>query len=120
MQWDNSFNFKQGWNAELSANYLSPYASGIYKLQSLFSTDIGINKSFLNKKANIKLSVADVFNTYHQNTNTNYKGIVMNERERNETRFFRLRFTYKFGNYNVRKATLRDSKLEDVKSRLDK
>lgn len=120
MQWDNSFNFKHGWNAELSANYLSPYASGIYKLQSLFSTDIGINKSFLNKKANIKLSVADVFNTYHQNTNTNYKGIVMNERERNETRFFRLRFTYKFGNYNVRKATLRDSKLEDVKSRLDK
>lgn len=116
--WNNTFAFKYGWNAEVTASYLSPYASGIYKLQELFSTNIGISKSLLKKRANIKLSVSDLFNTYHQITSTDYQGVIMNENERNETRFLQLTFIWKFGNKNVKKSANRESKVDDLEKRL--
>lgn len=120
VDWNNTFAFKHGWNVELTASYLSPYASGIYKLQQLFSTNIGISKSLFNKKANVKISVSDLFSTYHQKTNTNYQGVIMHQNENDETRFLKLQFTYKFGNKNVKKAAYRASGIDDVEKRMGK
>lgn len=117
-QWENSFSFKHGFSAEVSASYISPYSSGIYKLHQLFTTDIGFAKILMQKKASVKFSVTDLFNTKHVITNVDYQGVQMQLNERDETRFAKLQFTYKFGNKNVKRAAKRTSGLDDVEKRV--
>ncbi|MGY0035559.1 outer membrane beta-barrel protein [Pedobacter sp. NJ-S-72] len=58
-----TFTINSSVNAELSANYQSAQVFGTYITKPIYVIDLGISKSFANKKANIKLSASDLFNT---------------------------------------------------------
>ncbi|MFB5944880.1 outer membrane beta-barrel protein [Albibacterium profundi] len=87
--------------AEATLNYQSGLRYSIYKIADAWSIDMGINKSFNNKKANIKLSVSDVFNTRDQYVTTQHGNLNAIIDQKRETRVFRLSFTYNFGNTKI-------------------
>lgn len=119
LQNNNVFNFKKGWAAELTAYYMTAMASGIYTLNPMFSTSVGISKNIWKTKGNLKLSISDVLNTQEQVIDINYQGIMMHQNYKMESRYINLTFKYKFGNKNVKAKRERESKINDIKGRMN-
>ena len=117
VQHNHSFNILPTLSAEAVVNYQSPMVYSIYQISGRWSVDGGLSKSFFDKKANLKLSVSDIFNTrraYQIKTNYANLNVVINQRH--ETRVARLTFTYSFG--NLKNGTHRSDTQSAEKSRI--
>jgi hypothetical protein len=95
---NNSFKFKKDWSAELSGTYTTDVVSSQFVLLSRSGINIGLQKKILKNKGSLKLSANDIF---YSNLNS---GIIKyirltdaNWRNRADTRFVALTFTYAFG-----------------------
>src|SRR5690606_19390212 len=83
---------------ELNGSYTSPLEYSTLKLSSQYGVDMGLGKSFMNKKVNVKLALSDVFNTYHKRTiSSAYEGLDYSLVQENETRIGRITLSYRFG-----------------------
>ncbi|WP_428327736.1 TonB-dependent receptor domain-containing protein [Mucilaginibacter sp.] len=91
-----------GYKAEFTANYQSGLTYGLYNVKSRYSADAGISHSFDNKKANIKLSMSDIFNTLRNDVTSNYQSTDLDIRQKRESRITRLTFTYNFGSNKIK------------------
>lgn len=106
------------WKAELSAYYYSPMRFGAYDFKSQFSAAVGFSRSLLKKKANLGLSVSDIFNTDKQRYGVSSYGVRSVNKNMPETRFVKMTFSYKFGNKNVKAARNRQTGIDEVKKRM--
>jgi hypothetical protein len=102
--------------AEATLNYQSPLTYSIYKVDQQWSVDAGLNKSFKNKKANIKLAVSDVFNTKTQNVSTRHANLNADINQKRETRIIRLTLSYNFGSTKIETRNIDNS--SDEKNRV--
>ncbi|MEK8179990.1 TonB-dependent receptor [Flavobacterium buctense] len=95
---NNSFKFQKGWSAELSGNYHTDIVSAQFVILSRSSINIGVQKKILKDKATIKLSGNDIF---YSNLNNgiirNLQNTEANWRNKLDSRFVVLTFTYSFG-----------------------
>ncbi|MDB5125623.1 MAG: TonB-dependent receptor [Mucilaginibacter sp.] len=107
----------KGYKAELTTNYQSALTYGLFYVKPQYSTDAGISHSFADKKANIKLSVSDIFKTRRNDVTSNYQSNNLDIRQQRETRITRLTFTYNFGNNKI-KARQHQTGAEDEKGRV--
>jgi hypothetical protein len=114
----NSFTLKKGWSADLSLLYISPFQYGSYTTKTIFNTDMGISKSIMKKKASLKLGITNIFNTLNYNKELNYAGVITSVQYKPETRFINLTFRYKFGNKNVKGRSQKQSKINELKNRI--
>lgn len=97
-----TFSIVNNWKLELFSNYQSPLTYGIYDIRPRYSTDAGVSRTFANKRANIKFSVSDIFNTRTNNINSMYQSVNLAIRQKGETRISRISFTYNFGNTKIK------------------
>lgn len=105
--------------AEATGFYVTPIASGIYKMSSVFKIDIGLSKKILQDRGSLKLSVTDIFNTLRSKyTVENYQNVNASYNNKPETRFFNLVFNYKFGNQYVKAGRNRKTGVDDVRARM--
>ncbi len=114
----NQFKLKRDWMAELSAFYYSPIASGVYQQKNRFSVNTGLSKELWKKKANLKLSVRDIFNTLTVRYDIKNAGINAQYENKMESRFVNLAFTWKFGNMNVKANKNRRTGVEEERGRM--
>ena len=91
-----------GYKAEVSGNYQSALTYGLFTIKPQYSVDAGLSHSFADKKANIKFSVSDIFNTRINNVSTVYQTTNLQVHEKHESRIARLTFTYNFGNNKIK------------------
>lgn len=98
-------------NAEMAVNYNSPMVYSIYRIGEQWSIDMGLSKSILQKRGNIKLAVSDVFNTRKHHIRTNYGNLNVFINQRHETRIARLTFSYSFG--STKNTSRRESRVEE-------
>lgn len=112
-----TFTITKTLRAEASINYQSALTAGIFHIRSQYSIDGGVSKSFYNKRANLKLSMSDIFNTRKQSLTSLYGNVNLNINQKNETQVARLTFTYNFGSnkFAARKHT---TGAEDEKNRV--
>jgi len=99
-----TFQITPSFSADATVNYQSGLQYSIYKIGHSWSTDVGISKSFNNKRTNLKLSVSDIFNTRTQNVSTQYANLNTRIYQKRETQVFRLSFSYSFGNTKIGEA----------------
>ncbi|HEY0895726.1 MAG TPA: outer membrane beta-barrel family protein, partial [Sphingobacteriaceae bacterium] len=104
--------------AELIGDYQAPLEYGVLKVQSEYGIDLGLSKSIMNKKASLKLSVSDVFDTRKQRISSVYEGLTYNLVQKNETRLAKLTFSYRFGKNEIKPARRRSTGLEDEQRRM--
>ena len=118
IQWYNSINLKDGWSAEVTAAYTTAVVTGIFRMKPYGWSDAGIARDLFKGKVTARLSLTDVFNTLKQRMYTSYNGVNMETNSKSESRFINLVIKYRFGNSNVRASKSRQSKLDDINSRI--
>ncbi|WP_262247790.1 TonB-dependent receptor domain-containing protein [Parapedobacter soli] len=113
---NHTFTLWPTFTAEASANYQSSLIYSVYRIGAQWSVDVGLNKSFYNKKANLKFSVTDIFDTRIQDVRTRFGGLHAIINQKNETRVARLTLTVNFG--NLKNGARREAQSEE-KSRVN-
>jgi iron complex outermembrane receptor protein len=98
----NTLQVVKGYKLELMGNYQSSLNYGIFFIKPQYSFDAGISHSFADKRANIKLSMSDIFNTRRNDVISNYETNNLDIRQKNESRVTRLTFTYNFGSTKIK------------------
>ncbi|OCX52093.1 hypothetical protein BEL04_11380 [Mucilaginibacter sp. PPCGB 2223] len=104
--------------AEISTGYQSPQTYAVLKLKAQYWTDMGISQALFNKKASVKFSVSDVFNTRKNAATSLYQSLNFAFHQKNETQIARLTFTYNFGNSKI-KARQHQTGAESEKGRVN-
>lgn len=109
----NTFKLGHEWTAELSANYNSPTLAGILKSASRWGADVGAQKNILKGMGNVKFALTDIFWTNVDKGSLMFAGQKSTSYYRRDSRQFKINFTYRFGNKQVKSAPNRSSGTED-------
>jgi len=109
----------KGWTAEVIGFYTSPSIyQGTFKTRTIWSVDGGISKTVLKSKGTVKASLSDIFNTLHFTSTSDFAGQSINANGHWESRLFKLFFTYRFGNNQVKAARQRKLGAEEESKRV--
>lgn len=99
----NNFDLPWDMKLEISGWYTSPsLEGGFLRLESMYSIDAGLQKSFLKGKAKLKLSINDIFNSQNWAAENNYGNDFARASGSRDSRKVRLNFSYSFGNQKVK------------------
>lgn len=117
----NTFSLKNGFNIELSGFYQLPSIwGGTFESKGLGGMDLGMSTPLFNNKATVRFSFTDVLNTLRwQGTNT-LAGAYTVARGRWESQQFKMNFTYRFGNNQIKANNKKSAGNEDEQKRAKK
>lgn len=114
----NNITLPKNWGAELTGFYQSRSFFGILNLEPIWAVSAGVQKSFLDKKATIKLNIADVFWSRISRLNLKYENLDTEVTNRTDSRNVTLSFNYSFGRKTITNLNNRRSGVEDEKKRV--
>ncbi|RSK33271.1 TonB-dependent receptor [Hymenobacter metallilatus] len=114
---NHTFTLGKGWSAELNADYQARDIYGFLKVRPNGEVNAGVQKTFWNRKATLKLSMADIFFTSPIHAVSEYDTYVERFYQRQDSRQGTLTFTYRFGNDKLAPAKRRGGGAEDEKRR---
>lgn len=116
---DNTFQLPKGYSVNISGWFSGPnYWGGTFKMKPMGSLDIGMQKTFLQKKLTAKISLSDVFKTQQWYAVSNFSGLYVDATGNWESRQLRLNVSYRFGNTQVERQRDRKTGSDDVNSRI--
>jgi len=116
----NSFKLGKGWSGELSGLYISPSIwQGFFKSKSMGTVDAGLQKTLFKGNGTLRAAVSDIFKTMKFQGTSNFAGKNSVFRGHGEFQQFKLNFSYRFGNSQVKQARQRKSAIEDEKKRTE-
>ncbi|PTT03254.1 TonB-dependent receptor [Pedobacter sp. HMWF019] len=113
-----SFIIRKDLSAELIGSYESPLVYGTLNLKARYGIDMGLSKSFMDKKMNVKLALSDVFNTQITKLSSAYPGLKYNLNQKNESQVGRITLTYRFGKNEIKPARKRATGVEEETGRM--
>ncbi|MEJ7780743.1 MAG: outer membrane beta-barrel family protein, partial [Daejeonella sp.] len=113
-----NFSFKNKLTAEITGNFESSSAYGIFVFEPYYVVDAGIGKTLFQGKSILRLSISDILNTNGYRFYTSYNNLDYYSKEKRDTRIASLSFNYKFGKNSVKPARKRVSGLQDESSRI--
>jgi hypothetical protein len=114
----NTFTIGKGLSAELIAYYQSPLTEGLFNISASGSVDLGLKKTFADKKATIQLGLKDIFLTQPYYIGIDYSTIKTYGYNKSDTRRISINFTYKFGKKTVKGSNEMDKKNDGEAGRL--
>ena len=115
---DNQFTLNKVTSAELSFWYMSPLTYGIFKIRNTPGFNVGIKRSVMKEKINLRLSINDIFNTRENRGRTDFGNMDLNFNNKWESRVANISLTYRFGNKNVNAERNRKTSLESESNRM--
>lgn len=119
MQHSIKFGKKKAWTGELSGFYVAPSIwQGTFESRRIYSIDGGLQKNILKGKGNLKVSVSDIFQTLRWKGESRFAGQYTVASGNFESRQFKVNFTYRFGNMQVKAARQRKTGVDDESKRV--
>jgi hypothetical protein len=114
----NSLKIGKDWVAEISGFYSSPSIwQGTFKNKSMGGLDMGAQKTIWKGKGTIKATVSDVFHTMKWSGTSNFASQFMRASGNWESQQFKLNWSYRFGNTQVKAARMRKNAIEEENKR---
>ncbi|MCR6719678.1 MAG: outer membrane beta-barrel family protein [Chitinophagaceae bacterium] len=107
IQTNNTFTFKKGWSAELTANLNTGNQYGFMIFDPQWALGVGAQKNILKNKGTLRFSFTDIFWTNLPKAVITYDNYVEKWNAKRETRVATLSFSYRFGGKNVLQARRR-------------
>jgi hypothetical protein len=115
----NTFILPHGIKFEISGWYNSPSLwEGNWTSESMYSVDVGVQKTLFDERANLKISFSDLFNSQNWAGESEFGPLVMRGGGNWESQQLRINFTYNFGNKQVKGARQRKTGMEDEQGRI--
>lgn len=115
---NNLFKITPALRMEVVADYKSPLVFGTIEMSKpQFFMDMGVNYLFPKKRTSLKFAVSDVLNTLEQHIVSVIPSVNYTIFQKNETRVFRLTFTYRFGSRDVKAIQGRQTGVEAESNR---
>ncbi|HET9823724.1 MAG TPA: outer membrane beta-barrel family protein [Chitinophagaceae bacterium] len=115
----NSLKFAKIWTAELSGFYNAPTIyMGNFRGKSIYSVDAGLSRQLMRGRAVVKTSVSDIFHNMKFRGESNFAGQTTKFSFSQESRQFKLSFSYRFGSNTVKAARQRSTGAEDELKRV--
>jgi outer membrane receptor protein involved in Fe transport len=115
---NNTFSFKKGWSAELTANLNTGRRDGYMMLDPQWGVAVGAQKTVMQGKGTLRFNMTDIFWTNLPKARVEYKGsYIENWHADRDSRVATLSFTYRFGNNKVQAARRRTTASEEERQR---
>lgn len=115
-----SFTLPLGVSFELSGKYQSKQLWGNFVIYDRYLVNCGIQKSLFDKKATLKISVDDIFNTDKGGGYAKYGNVNMDVDNRWDSRSVNLSFSYRFGKDSFKTRANRSTASSEEQSRSGK
>lgn len=103
---------------ELSGFYRSAQVDGTLAVKPNYGIDLGISKSFMEKKLSIKLAANDAFNLQKFRITSAIPSQIYSVNEKSESRVFRLTCSYRFGSSSIKGARQRSKGSSEEENRV--
>ena len=114
-----TFKLPKDYSFELSGWYNSPSIwGGNFEMTSIWSMDAGIKKKLFDGRANLKVSISDIFKTNRWEAVSTFGMLNMNAEGGWDSRRVGVNFSYLLGNTQVKKTRNRKTGLEEEKQRI--
>jgi hypothetical protein len=115
---DVNFKLPNDFNAEIGGFYLTKFLEEFITIGSLSGIDIGVSKTFMEKRARLSFNFSDIL--YGQKTNgvILYNDIRAEFLQREFSQNLRLSFSYNFGNTKLKKQRSRKTGAESESNRV--
>lgn len=113
----NSFTLGHGWSAELNGTYHSLEYYAFQKVQAYGQLGAGVQKSLLDGRGTLRVSVADLLYTAPLRATSSYAVFQESFRSAQDTRYVTAAFSLRFGSNDVPQARKRATGAEDEKRR---
>ncbi|WP_126248693.1 TonB-dependent receptor domain-containing protein [Chitinophaga rhizosphaerae] len=102
---------------ELSGWYEAPNVYGIWRSKAMWAANAGVQKTVMNKKGTLKVSVNDIFASARFRGTADFNNVYLDVNNRWQNRTLNVSFTYRFGNSKVEGARERKSGSEEESRR---
>lgn len=116
--WQINANLPKGFKMEFGGFYLTKFLEEFLTIDNISGVNIGISKSFADKKGRVALSFNDVFYRQNSNATIDFSDVRVSFYQRNFTRQLRLTASYQFGNTKMKNLNGRNSASESESSRV--
>ncbi len=90
---------------------------GTFKTKLMGQMDLGLQQQVLKGQGTVRFALGDVLGTFKWNSTADYAGQYINVYGSQESRVFRINFSYRFGNTQVKAARNRKTAAEEENSR---
>jgi len=112
------FGKNKTWTGELMAFYAAPTIyQGAFRARSMWAADLGVQKQVLKGQGTVRAAVSDIFRTLRFRGVTDFAGQRTDVVSIWESRQFKLNFSWRFGNKQVKAAKQRSSASEEESKR---
>lgn len=101
---------------QVAGFYSSPRREAVFYNRSLGAMNIGIQRKIMKQNATLQLGIDDVLNTMRWAQYVNFGPVEFESSRKWESRRFKIQFTYRFGNQQLKKG--RDWSSDDNKNRI--
>ena len=109
----------KGWSVEMSGFYNAPAIwSGTFRSDEMFGIEGGFQKKLLKEKANIRVSVSDILGTTKWHGVSDFSGQHMDVRFKWESQLFKVNFSYRLGNAQLKAARQRKTASDEEGKRV--
>jgi len=113
-----TFTLPRGYTAEISGWFNGPGIwGGVFKFDTSWSLNLGLQKKFMNDKLSVKLSAQDIFLQAFWSGKAEFNGLVSQGRGEWDSRRFAVNLNYNFGNDKV-KSRKRNTGIEAEAGRI--
>ena len=113
----NNIKLPNNFAAEFSGFYRSPMIWGTMKIRSMYAVNAGVQYSFWDRNASVKLSTNDIFRTM-KFAGTSIIGDEIKIENRWESRRLNLTFNYRFGNKDIKPVGRKRGASSDEQGRI--
>lgn len=115
---NNTFNFKNGWTAELNGSFNSGGRYGYMVSKPQWSLGSGVQKTVLKSKGTVKFNITDIFWTSLPHATITYQNKYIEYwHSSRDSRVATISFNYRFGNNKVAAARRRTTASEEERQR---
>ncbi len=111
-----NFTLPKDITVQVSGFYSSPRREAVFYNRGLGAMNIGIQRKIMKQNATVQLGIDDVLNTMRWAQHVDFGSVQFESSRKWESRRFKIQFTYRFGNQQLKKG--REWSSDDNKNRI--